>query len=352
MRLLLAIIVPLQLAFGCGSPSNPGPLSRETGAVGYLPDPEGFAGMFAGVSDDCLVMAGGANFPNQKPWAGGKKVWTNQVFRQKQHGAEVEPVGTLPRPLGYGVSVTWDDAVWCFGGSNAEGHFADGFRLRLRDGRLEILPLPALPKPCANMSGAIVGKTLHVAGGIETPDATTGLNTHWTLDLSDERAQWRERSPCPGTPRMFAVGGSDGTAFYLFSGAALSPDADGKPKREYLKDCWRYTNEKWERLPDLPRAAAAAPCPAPFDGQRLHILSGDDGTYVGFQPLEQHPGFPTTAFAFDPSTGVWQEVRGGSESRVCVPAVEWKGWYRFPGGEPRPGVRLRTIGQITFREPR
>ena len=45
-----------------------------------LPDKEGFAGSFAGVSNGALIVAGGANFPDKKPWEGGGKVWYDTVF--------------------------------------------------------------------------------------------------------------------------------------------------------------------------------------------------------------------------------------------------------------------------------
>ena len=45
-----------------------------------LPDEKGVAGAFAGVSgrdpeSAALIVAGGANFPGQPPWAGGTKAW-------------------------------------------------------------------------------------------------------------------------------------------------------------------------------------------------------------------------------------------------------------------------------------
>ena len=37
-----------------------------------LPDPEGFAGPYAGVSGGALIVAGGSNFPGGKrPWGAG-----------------------------------------------------------------------------------------------------------------------------------------------------------------------------------------------------------------------------------------------------------------------------------------
>ncbi|MCA9744200.1 sodium transporter, partial [candidate division KSB1 bacterium] len=45
-----------------------------------LPDSEGFAGMYAGVSNGAVIVAGGANFPDGRPWEGGQKVWYDRIF--------------------------------------------------------------------------------------------------------------------------------------------------------------------------------------------------------------------------------------------------------------------------------
>ena len=59
-----------------------------------LPDPVGFAGAFAGVSNGALVVAGGANFPE-----GTTKVWHDRVFVLEDPAAEWRLASTrLPRP--------------------------------------------------------------------------------------------------------------------------------------------------------------------------------------------------------------------------------------------------------------
>ena len=45
-----------------------------------LPDREGLAGSFAGPLGDTLFVAGGANFPDKRPWEGGTKTWHNGAF--------------------------------------------------------------------------------------------------------------------------------------------------------------------------------------------------------------------------------------------------------------------------------
>src|SRR6476659_2050087 len=136
-----------------------------------LPDAEGFAGSFAGVSNGELLVAGGSNFPGKKPWEGGAKVWYDTVFVLEAPDAKWKVAGHLPRPLGYGVNVTYKNGLICAGGSDRDRHYADVFRLEWSNGKLMTTSLPPLPRAIANCSGAIVGDVLYVAGGIETPDA-------------------------------------------------------------------------------------------------------------------------------------------------------------------------------------
>src|SRR5207249_11626297 len=122
----------------------------------------------------------------------------------------------------------------CIGGSDATRHYADVFRLEWRGDKLHSTPLPGLPKPCANSCGALVGDAIYVAGGIETPTATTAMKTFWKLDLAGKNSRWVELEPWPGPERMLAVAGAHGDSFYLFSGTKLHAGADGKAMREYL----------------------------------------------------------------------------------------------------------------------
>lgn len=94
-----------------------------------LPDQEGFAAPFAGVSHDALIVAGGANFPEKKPWDGGTKVWYDAIFVLEKPEGEWKIAGKLPRPLAYGVSVTHRNSVVCVGGSDSKRHYSDVFRI-------------------------------------------------------------------------------------------------------------------------------------------------------------------------------------------------------------------------------
>lgn len=323
-----------------------------------LPDAEGFAGMFAGTCGDALCVAGGANFVGKRPWEGGVKRWYDDVWLL-QGAADGSAgtwrrVGRLPRPTAYGISVSTPAGMICAGGGDGQLHYRDVYRLAWRDGRLVRDDLPPLPQSCSFASGALVGSTLYISGGIERPQVTQCLRTFWALDLdraSSPGAKWQTLEPCPGVERDLAVAAADADIFYLFSGQRLSPDPPNRPAREFLRDAWGFQPGRgWRRLADLPRPATGAPSPAPLlpDG-RLLVLTGDDGTKITFQPEEHHPGFPRDVLAYDPRRNAWETIGSVPFSRATVPTTRWRGSYIIPNGEVRPGYRTPEVWALELK---
>ncbi len=312
-------------------------------ALPSIPDREGFAGSLAGTSGGALLVGGGANFPGKKPWEGGTKIWHDSVFVLEKTDGAWRRAGHLPRPLGYGVSVTFRDGVICAGGSDERGHRTEVFRIEWREGALKFSELPALPRPLANACGVVLGDTLYVLGGIETPLATVATRTVLALELARPDADWTELPTWPGPGRMLATAGAHAGSLFLFSGTALKAGADGKPVRELLRDAYRYTpGEGWRRLADLPRVAVAAPSPAPVVDGQLLVLGGDDGAQLSTPPTE-HRGFPRDVLAYDPRTDRWKTSGTVPFSLVTTAITEWHGRIVIPGGEQRPGVRSTKV---------
>ncbi|WP_395740422.1 galactose oxidase [Prosthecobacter sp.] len=303
-----------------------------------IPDERGFAGSFAGVVDGSLMVAGGTHFIDKMPWEGGTKLWYDTLYvLEKPHGAW-RVAGKLPKPNGYGVSITTPKGWIILGGGNATEHFREVFWVS------KDASLPPLPKACAFMCGCESDGVIYIAGGIETPTATSAMNTFWSLDLKQPGAQWQELLPCPGKPRILGCMAAVDGVVHLFSGAALHADKDGKPEREWLNDAWAYAAATgWKKLPDMPRVAVAAPNPAPVVGSKIYVIGGDDGANVNFMPKEKHPGFPRSVLALDVKTQTWSQAGEVPFSLVTTNAVPWNGQVVIPGGEARPGVRSPQV---------
>lgn len=347
------LLCALVLAFGLNGDAVLAAESRAEFAwtqLPSLPDREGFAGMFAGwagTHGEYLLVAGGANFPDKKPWEGGKKVWSDKVFMLSAPDGKWWARGNLPRPLAYGVSVSWRGRVVCVGGSDADRHYADAFTMDWGKWDPMFNSLPSLPRPIANACGALLGDTLYVAGGTEKPDSTNALKTFYSLDLKSDQRKWRELKSWPGPARVLAVAAALDGSFFLASGADLHAGPDGKPVRTYLRDAYRFTPGKgWKRIADLPRAAVAAPSPAPTLGKtKFLILGGDDGAQVNTPPTE-HKGFPKTILAYDTQKNSWSEAGLAPVSRATVPTAVWQNRWLIVSGEQRPGVRSPEVWSL------
>jgi N-acetylneuraminate epimerase len=310
-----------------------------------LPDKHGFAGAFAGVSNGGLIVAGGANFPDQPVWEGGKKHWSDKIFVMETPDGQWQSGGALPTLIGYGVSVTTDKGLLCIGGADAGRHYSEVFLLEWIAGKIKRTAAPSLPQPGAYASGAKLGNVIYVAGGTATPTATQALKTFWSLDLSKRDARWQELPAWPGRERMLSVAAAQGGAFYLFSGVSLSAAPDGSPQRTYLKDAYRYEpGEGWTRIADLPSPVVAAPTPAAAFGKtQILIFGGDDGSKAGFQPIKDHPGFSRRVLVYHTDSNQWTEAGAGEAAHVTTALTEWRGGFVIPSGEVRPGVRSPAV---------
>lgn len=309
-----------------------------------IPDREGFAGPFAGVVDGRLIVAGGANFPEQRPWEGGQKVWYDQVFALESGADQWQRVGRLPNALGYGVSITTDAGLICIGGSDAAQHHDAVFRLTLGAKGVEREVLPALPKRCANMGGALLGRTVFVVGGVESPTATTALRSVWALNLDEMETGWRTLEPLPGRGRILAaVGAADGSLMVV-GGAGLKQGTNGAAERVWLRDGYRFTPGKgWVAIAEVPAVSVAAPSPMPALGDAtLLLMGGDDGAQVDVAP-DEHRGFPRSILAYHAITDTWRQVGEMPIGLVTTTPVRWGDSLIIPGGERRPGIRSTKV---------
>ncbi|RYF97197.1 MAG: galactose oxidase [Chitinophagaceae bacterium] len=329
-----------------------------------IPDSTGFAGSFAGVSNGSLLVAGGSNFPaNSRPWSGGTKTWYDKIFVLGDPKGGWKEVGRLPRPMGYGISLSWKDGVIILGGADKDKHYAESYFIRYVNDSIIMEDLPSLPSPNANACGVIIDDIIYVAGGLASPSSKETLNAFWSLDLSKPALHraWHKLVTWPGAPRMLAVAGAMNGEFYLMSGVHLAAGTDDTlPHREYLKDAYAYAPGKgWRKLSDLPYPTAAAPSPAyTSHEQGLLIIGGDDGIRADSNTMlkDKHPGFKTSVLAYRDNN--WSSIaevpthkmpdpennpNNSTWAPVTTPQVLWNGDIVIPGGEVRPGVRTNRV---------
>ena len=318
-------------------------------ALPELPGGEGFAGMFAGRSHGMLLAAGGANFPDKRPWDGGRKQYYRDILVLGD-GSGWTRIGQLPAAVAYGCCVSWRDQVVCVGGTDGRTHFDSVLAMEYVDGRLELSELPALPTTQANACGALVGDTLCVLGGTEAIDSVRAMTRGFALDLAATTPVWRELPPLPAAGRVLAVAGAHDGSLYVLSGASLRPDAEQHPVRTYLRDAWRLqlARSRWQRLEDLPRPAVAAPSPAPIIGSgSMLILGGDDGSQAGIDP-RRHLGFARSSLHYHLVTDRWTTSEAPPVAVVTAPVVATDdGSFTVVSGELRPGVRTPTVQLLT-----
>lgn len=320
-----------------------------------VPDTHGFAGAFAGIHQGFLLAGGGANFPDGvMPWDGGKKIWHDRLYALElgKPDASWREIGKLPAPNGYGVSLTAPEGVLMIGGGDAEKNFRAVTLMTFDGNKAAFREFPALPTPLAQMTGAMVGRVVHVCGGIEKPDASTASAEHWTLDLDQPAKGWMKLKPLPADGRILATSAGLDGAFVIAGGCSLAPDASGKPQRTYLREAWKFTQDQWTRLADLPRAAVAAASPAPVRNGSLFVVSGDDGLQAGLPSPADHRGFSREVLRLDVAANQWTKAGElAGPAPVTLPAVPWRDGFILFNGEVKPGVRTPAVSIFTPPAP-
>lgn len=348
------VVIPVNFRFrrSADSPAAAGdlppPPKLEWKRLADLPDGRGFAGQFVGVSGGRLLLYGGTNFPDKPIWEGGAKRWYRDVYALDSLDAKWRKVGALDatRAVGYGVALTTKEGILCVGGADAAKHYDDVFFLNYDGEKLTTRDLPKLPKPCAYLAGVVSpdGRSVYVAGGTEKPDAVEALRTFWMLDLV-KAERWVELPAWQQEGRMLSTLGFDESrsTVVLVGGCSLARGPDDKPVRTYSDAVWSFRVNRatqWKRRGDISAAGmVASPSPPIYADKRLILFPGDDGTNIGFEPPEKHPGFSGLVLGFDYLSQSWTSLEKPPLVPVCTPVVPWQGGYVIASGEIRPSVR-------------
>jgi len=334
-----------------------------------LPDREGFAGAYSGVvsegGEDFLVVAGGANFPDGRPWEDGEKAYYDDIYvlSLKEGGEWRKSETKLPARMGYGMSVSLAyGSAWFMGGKNDEGESNDLIEVSIDDGEVSLERIGKLPHAMAEGVAVFMGDDVVVGAGAEGGETTKDF---YLLHRKDPNwIEWRSLGWPDGAPgRMYPVAGARGGKFYLFGGRDFADSDEEKAERivglDWLSDCWELEVESgtWKRLADLPEGRSAAPAQAvPVGASSFLMLGGVTVDFLREQIAARpelkgqgmdHPGFPGTILSYNTVTDRWAGAGSfpmeGSFAPVTTPVVFWDGKVILPTGEIKPGVRSPQV---------
>jgi len=308
-----------------------------------LPDlPLALAGQFAGVHNGALLVAGGSHFPVSK-WEGGVKRWVDTIFVLTAPNARWQEYH-LPRPIGYGGSISTPRGLLMAGGGDEKLNFAECLWLRWNGKGIDLADGPPLPERIANCASALLGQTAYLVGGQGDPVATSASRAVYLLDVTRDGAEWRVGPELPATGRILPSVAASELGVFVAGGASLAPDASGAPARTYLGDAWLLPpGGGWRRLPDLPELTCAAPAFATRSG--FFVLGGSDGVLAARENelRDAHPGFSRRAKVYHARSSSWDIASELPFSLVTTTPAVWRGQVALPGGEDRPAHRSASV---------
>ncbi|MEZ6124503.1 MAG: sodium/solute symporter [Planctomycetaceae bacterium] len=328
-----------------------------------LPNDLGVAGPFAGVHNDALIVAGGANFP-LPVWETAKQ-WVDDVYvlSGPEGNREWVHAGRLPKPMAYGTSVSTDRGVLCIGGSDADQVFANVFLLSWNGTGLQQAELPALPEPSAYGQAVLLNSTVYLVCGQTGTGLEFATNHVWSMDLSvpDQDLKWVQLKSLPGPERAFNLVAVQhngfGDALYVIGGrrqigeqafGTATPD----PAVEVLSDVWELVPSTgiWRRRKDSPVPLMAGTAMG-LGQSHVFVTSADTGELYGRadELQDQHPGFSKTTYAFHTITDTWTTAGESPACQVTTTAVLWDGAVIVPSGEVQPRVRSPQILKAKLR---
>ncbi len=336
----------------------------------------GFAGAINGVNNDCLIIAGGANFPNGMPWNGGKKFYSNEVFVLQKTGNTFfwnKIKDTLPEAIAYCGVTSTDVGIVYVGGENKNGISNKTFILNwnITKNKIHVKPLPDLPFALTNLAVTHIGNTIYAAGGDEAKKSTDNF---FSLNLNEPILQWQQLPHLPialanataitqkknSKEKIYIIGGRTKTASRIseLHNTVFSFD----PIKKIWNKCADISNGR--NTTNLSAAPGVA-----IDKNYILIIGGDNGKI--FHLIEKyisqiakatsaeekekltkekndlsihHKGFDKSLLLYNTNGDAWTKIgEYPFPAQVTTTAVKWGNDIVISNGEIQPGIRTPDV---------
>ena len=342
----------------------------------------GLAGVFGGVSNSVLLVAGGSNFPNGMPWEGGEKKYWNTIYAiEKDSGRYTTRLlkDTLPEPLAYSASITTLHGIICIGGENKTGVSKNVFLMNW-DAKKEAVvqqTLPSLPFAITNAALCSIGNNIFLVGGEDTMQT---FSVFLKLTLNAGKLEWQNLPPLPvALSHTTVIAQSNGQEECVFVIGGRSKAVAGISNLHGVVYCYIPSKNCWVTCSELAsntsHAFLSAACGVAVDHDKIIVLGGDNGiTFSKIEKLnfdilhakdaaeknkynrekmeliDEHKGFDKSVWLYNTINHSWKRLSDMPYSPVTTMAIKWGNDILIPAGEIKPGTRTKSVlmGHIIY----
>jgi N-acetylneuraminate epimerase len=325
----------------------------------------GVAGAVVGMHKHKLIVAGGANFPGEMPWLGGKKKYSDElyVYAKSGTGISLKQKAKLPFTIAYAASCSTAKGIVVAGGENENGISNKTFLLQLANDAsvFSLQNLPDLPFAVTNASITTNGQNVYLAGG----EMANGVSDRLlVLDLNNIAAGWTQSATMP-QQTSHALLLMNEHIIYLIGGRKRN--SNGISDLYSTVYAFDLLTTQWTEKKSLPYALSAG-TGAVYKNQLL-VFGGDKGeTFHRTEELiaainaatdeatkkkltdektalqSAHPGFSKEVLSYNIMNDSWDVIGNiPYNTPVTTTAVKWNNCFIIPSGEIKAGVRSPYI---------
>ena len=330
---------------------------------------EGLAGSFFGKQGDWFILAGGANFPNGKPWEGGAKTFSKEIFVFSESNNQFQSLN-VSNKLSFGVAegayVSTSKGLLCMGGQTADGLSNKAMLLNYNGEDVIVEMYPDLPVAVKNATAAIVSNKVYLLGGQKEDGESTNQFLMLDLNSLDKGWQFLPNSPMAvSAATMSAQQDGEEISLFVFGGRAIGENN----LTNFYSSVYNYKPSKGEwttkndiRLDETTPIQLSMAMSAPIGASHIALIGGDDGQV--FNEVEKainqndittrdslwinHTGFNDKTLLYNTVTDTWFELDNPHRTSVAVSSIVSDGKQLYiAGGEIRPGIRTPEIMKMT-----
>nr|WP_315160426.1 galactose oxidase [uncultured Flavobacterium sp.] len=337
----------------------------------------GFAGAINGISNDVLIVTGGANFQDKMPWEGGNKHYSKEIHVLQKcndtYSWNKNVRSTLPEPIAYCGSTSTDLGVVYVGGENENGLSNKAFILKWNSSKNEVetKPLPNFPVAITNIGLTHSGNVVYAIGGDE---ATKSSDLFLSLDLNSSHPEWKTLPKLPiALANSVAVVQKveDGTSIYVIGGRTKT--ASGISDLHNTTFAFNIKKQIWESHANISDGKNttnfSAGAGVAVGNHFILIVGGDNGKT--FHKIEtflsqiaqtnsaeekaelaveknllntNHDGFYKGILLYDTLANSWSKIGElPFLAHVTTTAAMWNDKIVLSNGEIKPGIRTPDV---------